>query len=207
MHLVLGDSGRVALPSTEGSPKEQAMAVKQWMHHSETAMSAAIGQEGLPSAWRSCARLAAGGAAKAKDGTPTPRKQQTMTMAGVMLGGVITKLQPLSTTLPKFAGGSPSLPKGGITLVSNGRRSKSVFQTAPLIAKHIRMPRFATPRHMGWGFSKVLTKRSKDDLATQFAFASDQRGSGSQRLFAEGGVNPAYVENMMGFPTGWTKGA
>ena len=51
---------------------------------------------------------------------------------------------------------------------------------------------------MGWGVSQVLTERSKHDLITQLSFASDNRGSGSH-------VNSAYVEYMMGFPSGWTK--
>ena len=190
MHLVLGDSGRVTLPSTEGSPKEQATAVKLWMDHSETAMAAAIANEGLANAWRSCARLAAGGAAKPKGAKMKP--------AGVMLNGVIMELQPLALTLPRFLCGSPSLPKGGIALVSKRRTSKSVNQTRPIIKKPFWLKRFATPRHMGWGVSRVLTERSKHDLITQLSFASDHRGSGSH-------VNSAYVEYMMGFPSGWTK--
>ena len=124
-----------------------------------------------------------------------------------MLDGVVTELQPLSSALPQFGDGPPSLPKNGISLVGNGRKSKSTLQTAPLVTKRLRMTRFATPRHGGWGISKVLTQRSKDDLITQFAFASDQPGSGSQRLLAKGVANPSYVEYMMGFPTGWTKDA
>lgn len=191
MHLVLGDSGRVVLPSsTAGSPKDQTNAVKFWMDRSETAMAEAIATEGLETAWRSCARLAAGGASKPK----SPK----MPLAGVMLDGVIGELRPLALALPTFLAGSPSLPPGGITLVSNGKRSNSAKQTRPLVQKPIRLRRLATPRHKGWGVSSVLTERSRYDLITQLAFASDRRDNASH-------VNPGYVEYMMGFPLGWTQ--
>jgi len=197
MHLVLGDSGRVALPSsTTGSPNEQMNAVKFWMREAEEAMAEAIKTEGLETAWRSCARLAAGGALAVCDASaPTSPK---MPLAGVMLDGVIGELRPLALALPSFRGGSPSLPPGGITLVSNGKRSKSAKQTRPLVQKPIRLKRLATPRHLGWGVSSVLTERSRYDLITQLAFASDRRDNASH-------VNPGYVEYMMGFPLGWTK--
>ena len=197
LHLVLGDSGRVELPSsTAGSLKEQTDAVKFWMKSSETAMAEAIKTEGIETAWRSCARIAADVALAVCDvSEPTSPK---MPLAGVMLDGVIGELRPLALALPTFLGGSPSLPLGGITLVSNGKRSKSAKQTRPLVQKPIRLQRLATPRHKGWGVSSVLTERSRYDLITQLAFASDRRDNASH-------VNPGYVEYMMGFPLGWTK--
>ena len=145
MHLVLGDSGRVTLPSTEGSPKEQATAVKLWMDHSETAMAAAIANEGLANAWRSCARLAAGGAAKPKGAKMKP--------AGVMLNGVIMELQPLALTFRGSCVARQACPREASRLSASAGRARASI-------KHDRSSRNpsglnAVPHRATWAGASV----------------------------------------------------
>lgn len=197
MHLLLGDSGRVELPRLESgaTTKQEVDALARWMENSETAMATAV-KEGLQNVWLDSAEAAR----DATKGATGKRPGQ----GGVMLDGVITELVPLTSALPQFKNGAPSLPDGGVILAGNGRKSRSVLQTTALV-KRQTIARLATPRFGGWGISKVLTARSKDDLITQLAFASDQPGSGTEALLREGCPNPDFIEHMMGYPAGWTK--
>ena len=78
----------------------------------------------------------------------------------------------------------------------------SEFKKYPILRRPVAAKCWGTPRHGVTGSSNALTQRTVRDLPTQIKFER----STPNRL-RPGAVNPHFVEWMMGYPAGWTRGA
>jgi len=199
MHLVLGS--RAGPVPKEPTTKGQLAALQSWVARSEAEMGKAM-KEGFRAVFKES--IAADIEEAQKKGARALPVSKSESHGGAMVNGSTVLLSPLDHLLSNFLQGAPSIPKGGIKLRGNGRRSSNPAQTtAPVSRRTIR--HWATPRHGQWGCTRVLTSRSVRDLHTQFIFSADQKDSGSNELIDEAYPNPAFVEWMMGYPAGWTK--
>lgn len=79
------------------------------------------------------------------------------------------------------------------------KKPPSSALSSPRVVKPVKRTKWSTPRHGCTGASNYLTERSLRDLPTQVRFerSTSDRHRG-------GGVNPAFVEWLMGYPSGWT---
>ena len=76
----------------------------------------------------------------------------------------------------------------------------SVLLSSPRLTGPVGSSKWATPRHGCTGSSNYITERTVRDLPTQVRFEAKtvDRNRG-------GGVNPEFVEWLMGYPAGWTR--
>ena len=86
--------------------------------------------------------------------------------------------------------------------VFESSKPPSVMLSAPLVRRPVGAVKWSTPRHGCTGASNYLTERSLRDLPTQVRFEASTTQS-----HRGGGVNPAFVEWLMGYPAGWTSAA
>lgn len=75
----------------------------------------------------------------------------------------------------------------------------SAMLSSPLVKAPVRAVKWSTPRHGCTGASNYLTERSLRDLPTQVRFEAS-----TLARHRGGGVNPVFVEWLMGYPPGWT---
>jgi site-specific DNA-cytosine methylase len=72
--------------------------------------------------------------------------------------------------------------------------------SAPMLVGPVKSARWSTPRHGSTHASNYITRRTMRDLPTQVRFEASTKDA-----HRAGGVNPAFVEWLMGYPSGWTK--
>lgn len=77
----------------------------------------------------------------------------------------------------------------------------SELKIYPILRRPVVAKSWATPRHGVTGASNALTQRTVRDLPSQVRFER----STPNRL-RPGAVNPVFVEWLMGYPAGWTRG-
>jgi C-5 cytosine-specific DNA methylase len=73
--------------------------------------------------------------------------------------------------------------------------------SAPRLTKPVRATRWATPRHGCINPCNYITHRTLRDLPTQVRFEASTR-----QEHRAGYVNSAFLEWLMGYPAGWTRG-
>lgn len=71
--------------------------------------------------------------------------------------------------------------------------------SVPRLTEPVTVSRWATPRHGCISAVNYITERTAHDLPTQVRFEASTRDRDRA-----GGVNPAFVEWLMGYPKGWT---
>lgn len=125
---------------------------------------------------------------------------------GELVGKRITVRQVSETRVPRSA---------TITCVLDPEwfASKRVYQAnsyrRPLPPVHlpITISRWPTPRTQSSTHSGLLTARTVFDTPTVVMFAKSLNGVRQPRPTTDHGINPEFVEWLMGFPRGWTDGA
>ena len=75
----------------------------------------------------------------------------------------------------------------------------------PSLKSSIVKDKWPTPRKMAATHSYALTSRTKNDLPTVAMFASKVQGKALPRTKDGQGINPRFVEWLMGFPLDHTK--
>eukprot|EP00747_Dinoflagellata_sp_TGD_P160283 gnl/TRDRNA2_/TRDRNA2_177964_c2_seq16.p1 gnl/TRDRNA2_/TRDRNA2_177964_c2~~gnl/TRDRNA2_/TRDRNA2_177964_c2_seq16.p1 ORF type:complete len:226 (+),score=41.96 gnl/TRDRNA2_/TRDRNA2_177964_c2_seq16:35-679(+) len=202
MHMVLGEQRMGPAPKYPNS-QAQLNELRTWLVKGEKEMEKAS-KEGFASVFK---KTMAATDEQEKDQLKThvSGKRIHLTTGGAMVKGFLMQLDPLDQLLTNFEGGCPTLPKGGIVLRGNRKKSKNPACTSGSVSKDTRR-HWATPRHGHWGTTRVLTARSVRDLQTQLIFAEDQKDSGSDKLIDECYPNPRFIEWMMGYPAAWTEG-
>ena len=117
--------------------------------------------------------------------------------------GRVIEHKIMTESLPKTATINVVLDPGWYKSTRSYQENPSRRPLPPLAASK-RIDKWPTPRTMSPTHSGLLTARTVRDLPTTVMFTKTHNGTDQRRRQDSHGINPEFVEWLMGFPKGWT---